>query len=42
MPEAMLLQSSANSIYHALQLGVTKRFQGLQFNASYTWSKSID
>jgi hypothetical protein len=43
IPEAVLLQSSANSIYHAMQLNLTKRLSGgLQFNTSYTWSKSID
>jgi hypothetical protein len=43
IPEALLLQSSANSIYHGLQFGVTKRFsRGFQFNAFYTYSKSID
>jgi hypothetical protein len=43
VPEALLLQSSANSIYHAMQLGVNKRFsRGFQFNAFYTFSKSID
>ncbi len=43
VPEAVLLQSSANSIYHGLQLGLSKRFsKGLQFNTYYTWSKSID
>jgi hypothetical protein len=43
IPEAVLLQSSANSIYHALQMNVTKRIShGFQFNTSYTWSKSID
>jgi hypothetical protein len=43
IPEAVLLQSSANSIYNALQLNVTKRMSaGIQFNTSYTWSKSID
>ncbi|HEY8460747.1 MAG TPA: carboxypeptidase-like regulatory domain-containing protein [Blastocatellia bacterium] len=43
VPEALILQSSANSIYHAAQLGVTKRFsRGLQFNAFYAYSKSID
>jgi hypothetical protein len=32
-----------NSNYHALQLKVEKRFsQGLDFQASYTWSKAID
>jgi Carboxypeptidase regulatory-like domain/TonB dependent receptor len=34
---------SANSIYHALQIVVEKRYSnGLQLSASYTWSKSID
>jgi hypothetical protein len=43
IPEALLLESSANSIYHGLQLGLTKRFsKGVQFNGFYTWSKSID
>jgi Carboxypeptidase regulatory-like domain len=43
IPEALLLESSANSIYHGLQVGVTKRFsKGLQFNGFYTWSKSMD
>ncbi len=43
VPEALILESSANSIYHALQLGLTKRFsRGFQFNAFYTYSKSID
>lgn len=43
IPEALLLESSANSIYHGLQLGVTKRFsKGFQFNTFYTWSKSLD
>jgi Carboxypeptidase regulatory-like domain len=43
IPEAILLQSSGNSIYHGMQFGVTQRFtRGLQFNAFYTWSKSID
>jgi hypothetical protein len=33
----------ANSIYHALQLRVDKRFsQGLQFQFSYTFQKSLD
>src|SRR5262249_4545879 len=36
-------QLSASSIYHALQLVAEKRYSnGLQFLASYTWSKSID
>jgi hypothetical protein len=33
----------ANSVYHSLQLGLRKRLsRGLQLQASYTWSKSID
>jgi len=33
----------ANSIYHALQITVEKRYSnGLQLSANYTWSKSID
>ncbi len=33
----------ANSVYHSLQLGLRKRLShGLQLQASYTWSKSID
>jgi hypothetical protein len=36
-------QLIANSIYHGLQLIAQKRYSnGLQFLASYTWSKSID
>jgi hypothetical protein len=36
-------QLIANSIYHGLQLVAEKRYSnGLQFLASYTWSKSID
>ena len=43
VPEALLLQSNAFSNYHGGQFGLTKRFaQGLQFNLSYTFSKSID
>ena len=43
IPEAVLLESSGNSIYHGMQLGLTKRFsRGIQFNAFYTWSKSLD
>lgn len=43
IPEAVLLESAGNSIYHGLQLGLTKRFsKGVQFNGFYTWSKSID
>lgn len=36
-------QSTAQSTYHSLQASLTKRFSyGLQFLASYTYSKSID
>jgi hypothetical protein len=43
IPEALLLQSSANSIYHGLQFAVNKRFAaGLQFRGAYTFSKAID
>ena len=36
-------QMIASSIYHGLQLVAEKRFSnGLQFLATYTWSKSID
>jgi Carboxypeptidase regulatory-like domain len=43
IPEAVLLQSSSNSIYNSLQLNLTKRMsRGTQFNTSYTWSRSID
>ncbi|MEO8130314.1 MAG: hypothetical protein ABI822_24650, partial [Bryobacteraceae bacterium] len=35
--------SGANSIFHALQLSVEKRFaRGFTASANYTWSKSID
>jgi hypothetical protein len=38
-----LMRSSGNSSYNALWLTVTKRLsKGLQFNASYTYSKSLD
>ena len=43
VPEAILLGNSAYSIYHSAQFSVTKRLsRGLQFNAAYTFSKSID
>jgi hypothetical protein len=33
----------ANSVYHALQVSAEKRYsKGLQFLATFTWSKSID
>jgi hypothetical protein len=41
--EISLLDSSANSNYHALQLEADKRFnQGYFLRFAYTWSKSID
>jgi hypothetical protein len=37
------VESAGNSSYNALWTSVTKRFsRGFQFDASYTWSKSID
>ncbi len=43
VPEALLLKSTAKSIYHGGQFSLTRRFaNGLQFNAGYTFSKSID
>jgi hypothetical protein len=43
VPEAIILHSSGNSIYHALQTSLTHRLsRGLQFNAGYTLSRSID
>lgn len=37
------VEGSGNSSYNALWATVTKRFsRGLQLNASYTWSRSID
>jgi hypothetical protein len=37
------VQPVANSMYHALQITAEKRYSnGLQFLASYVWSKSID
>jgi len=38
-----IFDSSASSIYHALQASVTKRFSGgRQLTAGYTWSHAID
>jgi hypothetical protein len=43
VPEAIMLGNSAYSNYHSAQFSLTKRFsRGLQFNAAYTFSKSID
>jgi hypothetical protein len=37
------VEGSGNSSYNALWASVTRRFsRGLQFNAAYTWSKSLD
>jgi hypothetical protein len=37
------MQWEGSSIYHALELGVTKRLTyGLQLRGAYTWGKSID
>jgi hypothetical protein len=36
-------ESIGSSVYHALTVSLTKRYStGLQFQANYTWSKSID
>ena len=43
VPEALVLRSNGESTYHGAQFGLTQRLsRGLHFNASYTWSKSID
>lgn len=43
VPEAIILKSTGNSIYHGLQTSLTKRFsRGLQFHVGYTFSRSID
>ena len=43
VPEAILLGNSAFSHYHSSQTSLTKRFsRGLEFNMSYTYSKSMD
>jgi len=43
IPEALLLQSNGNSIYHGAQFALNKRFSyGLQFRGAYTFSKAID
>lgn len=43
VPEALILRSNGQSTYHGAQFGLTQRLsRGLHFNASYTWSKSID
>ncbi|MBI4482457.1 MAG: TonB-dependent receptor [Acidobacteria bacterium] len=41
--QTMLFTFDANSLYNALQLSLDKRFsQGIQFQASYTWAKTLD
>ena len=43
VPEALILRSNGESTYHGAQFGLTQRLsRGLHFNASYTWSKSLD
>ena len=43
VPEALVLRSNGESTYHGAQFGLTQRLsRGLSFNASYTWSKSMD
>jgi hypothetical protein len=43
VPEALVLRSNGDSIYHGAQFSLTKRLsRGIQFGAAYTWSKSID
>jgi hypothetical protein len=43
VPEALILRSNGESTYHGAQFALTQRLsRGLHFNASYTWSKSID
>ena len=43
VPEALILRSNGESIYHGAQFGLTQRLsRGLHFNASYTWAKSLD
>ena len=43
IPEAVLLDNTAHSRYHSLQLNLMQRLtKGLQFNLSYTYSRSKD
>ena len=43
VPEALLLQSIGDSLYHGGQFSLTKRLsKGLQFNVAYTYSESTD
>ena len=43
IPEAVLLDNTGRSLYHSLQINFLRRMsQGLQFNMSYTYSRSED
>lgn len=43
IPEAVLLANTGRSLYNSLQVNFMRRMtQGLQFNASYTYSRSKD
>jgi hypothetical protein len=43
IPEAVLLDNTGRSLYHSLQVNFQRRMtQGLQFNLSYTYSRSKD
>ena len=43
IPEAVLLDNTGRSLYHSLQVNFLRRMsQGLQFNLSYTYSRSKD
>jgi len=43
VPEALVLRSDGTSNYNSLQINFARRLsRGLQFNTSYTFSKSID
>ncbi|MBA2647922.1 MAG: TonB-dependent receptor [Pyrinomonadaceae bacterium] len=43
VPEALVLRSDGSSNYNGLQINFARRLsRGLQFNTSYTFSKSID
>ena len=43
IPEAVLLDNTGRSLYHSLQINFLRRMsQGLQFNMSYTYSRSKD
>jgi hypothetical protein len=43
LPSMIFIQSIGTSLYNALDVNLTKRVtHGLQFNATYTWSKLMD